>query len=75
MTADRVTIELNEDEALVLLDNKSETGFDDQAEQRVLWDLEAVLESNLAAVVDPEYQSLLAAARDRVRDPSDPASG
>jgi hypothetical protein len=37
--------------------------FEDQAEQRALWNLEAALEKNLEAVLDPSYAELLASAR------------
>lgn len=56
----KVVLELSSDEALVLLDwlcrfNALKTSsFEDQAEQRVPWDLEA---------------RLVLAARNRVRDP------
>ncbi len=39
----------------------------DQAEQRVLWDLEAALESRLEAVVAADYSDHLHAARALVR--------
>jgi hypothetical protein len=67
-------IELTEDEALVLFEWLSrfhETGrpeFEDQAEQRALWNLEAALEKSLEAVLDPRYRELLANARERLRD-------
>ena len=69
-----VVIELSQDEALVLFEwlsrfNESEApSFEDQAEQRVLWDLEAMLESMLAEPFDPRYADILSAARARVRD-------
>jgi hypothetical protein len=37
----------------------------------VLWDIEAALESNLVAILDPHYDRLLAEARNRVRDDED----
>jgi len=40
----------------------------DQAEQRALWDLCALLEKELVEPLDPAYSELLAAARDRLRD-------
>ena len=70
----KILIGLTPDEALVFFDwiarfNKREdTRFEDKAEQRVLWNLEAELESALAAPLDPNYGIMLAAARDRVRD-------
>jgi hypothetical protein len=75
--SDAVAIQLSPDEALVLFDwlsrfNESgDATFRDQAEQRVLWDIEAALESNLVAPLDPQYERLLAQARDRVRDAED----
>jgi len=74
MTPDRVGIELSRDEALVLYEwvshfNKREdVVFDDQAEQRVLWDIEASLESSLDEPFADSYSDLLTAARARVRD-------
>lgn len=46
----QVTISLSNDEALVLFEwlssfNQGHHDFEDQAEQRVLWDLEGMLES------------------------------
>ncbi len=69
-----LSIELSRNEALVLfewLSRFSETGdlaFVHQAEQRVLWDIEAVLESQLVEPLAPDYESLLATAREAVRD-------
>ena len=73
----KVCLELSPDEALVLfewLSRFNETGdtkLEDQAEQRVLWDLEAMLQSKLVAPLDPAYHELLARARANVRDPAD----
>ncbi len=68
-----VTLTLSRDEALVFFDwlhrfNSEGHRFDDQAEQRVLWDLEASLESTLVEPLKPDYVEILAAARSRVRD-------
>ena len=68
-----VNIVLNQDQALVLFEwlsgfNDSQPTFADRAEQRVLWDVEAMLERSLDALFRSEYKALLAAARDRVRD-------
>jgi hypothetical protein len=73
---DSVNILLTSDDALVLFEwlarfNKAEGEFADQAEQRVLWDLEAQLESSLVAPLRPDYNAILAAARDRIRDSTD----
>ena len=40
----------------------------DQAEQRVLWNVEAMFESILVDPLAPDYDVRLAAARDAVRD-------
>jgi hypothetical protein len=75
-----VRIELSLDAALVLhawisrINKREDNEFEDQAEQRVLWDVEALLEESLAEPFLNEYDSLLARARDRIRDPSDEAS-
>ena len=74
---DLVRIELTGDEALVLFDflerfsesNKLE--LEDQAEQRVLWDLTCILERELAQPFAANYVELLSQARDRVRDSED----
>ena len=70
-----VQLELSGDVALVLFeylarceDDKSLT-FQDQAEERALWNLQGLLEKQLVAVFDPEYKSLVNAARGRLRDP------
>lgn len=61
-------------EALVLFEwlhrfNSSSTKtFADQAEERVLWDLESVLESKVDAVVSLDYREQLESARAHVRD-------
>lgn len=70
-----ILVELTADEALVLFEwlargNRSQKfDVEDQAEQRVLFDLEARLEKTLAAPFDPDYVNLLRDARTRVRDP------
>ena len=73
MPEDAVALQLSGDEALVLFDwigrfNENGDGtFRDQAEQRVLWNIEARLERSLVAPFG-DYSVLLAEARDRVRD-------
>lgn len=71
----RIIIELSNDEALVLLnwlfrfnemDNKN--FIEDQAEERVLWDIEAVLEKSMTETLSKDYTELLSKARDKVRD-------
>jgi hypothetical protein len=68
-----VNLPVTQDEALVLFEwlgnfNKREDEFEDHAEQRVLWALEAMLESQLVEPFSPDYRDLVAAARERVRD-------
>jgi hypothetical protein len=73
-----VSLSLSDDEALVLLAwlykfNAEEhpSLFQDQAEQRVLWDLEAVLEKVISATFDKDYINILSKARENIRDPLD----
>ena len=77
MPPETVSINLEPDEALVLYDlvarytdsDRLETV--DQAEQRALWNLCALLERELVEPFDPKYGELVAAARDRLRDLED----
>lgn len=76
MAAKKVTLELSNDEALVLFDwikrfNEATHTFEDQAEERVLWDIEAMLEEKLVEPFADDYRQKLSAARGRVRDPND----
>ena len=72
--SETVPLSISHDEALVLFEwlkrfnARQDTVFEDQAEQRVLWDLEATLESVLAEPLHRDYTALLNAARSRVRD-------
>lgn len=73
--ADDIAIQLSRDQALVLFEWLARTGaadqpaaFEDQAEQRVLWDLEASLESVLTEPLREDYRQLVATARARLRD-------
>lgn len=69
-----VQFELTIDEALVLfelLQRFSESDaltLEDQAEQRVLWNLCCVMEKTLSEPFAVNYAELLAQARDRLRD-------
>jgi hypothetical protein len=71
----RVTVTLTEDEAIVLyawlsrIDESDSADFADQAEQRLLWDLIAMLETQIDSVLSAQYQDEVAIARSRVRDP------
>jgi hypothetical protein len=75
MTNERVSLELTSSEALVLFEFVSRFSDDDiltiedQAEERVLWNLCASLESILVEPFADNYGDLLAKARDEVRDP------
>ena len=77
MANEKVHLELSREEALVLFDwlsrfNKAEHHtFEDQAEQRVLWDMEAMLESTLVEPFESNYGELIAQARTTVRDPEE----
>lgn len=72
-----IRLELTEDEALVLFDfllrfDDSETlTIQDQAEERALWNLHCVLQKQLVQIFNPEYKTLVEAARSRLRDPVD----
>jgi hypothetical protein len=72
---EKLTIELTNKEALVLFeflrrfDDEDNYSFADQAEQRVLWDVECLLEKQLVEVLSPAYQVFLKEAREQVRDP------
>ncbi|QQR89554.1 MAG: hypothetical protein IPJ88_15360 [Myxococcales bacterium] len=74
MTDKKVKLLLSQDEALVFFEwlsrfNKSNSAtFEDQAEQRVLWDIESSLESSLSEPFDESYNDLLSKARNIVRD-------
>ena len=77
-----VAVTCTKDEALVLfewLHRREDLGLDsmealacvDQAEQRVIWDLTAVLESVLVEPFRNDYGKVIEDARDRLRDSTD----
>lgn len=75
MVTDNVSIELSRDQALVLLEWLARTSvaehpaaFEDQAEQRALWDLQASLESTLTEPLHEDFGEILKLARERLRD-------
>ena len=76
MAEEDVKITLTRDEALVLFeflsrysDDKEELRIIDQSEQRVLWDIQAMLESTLVEPINnPNYEERIARARAAVRD-------
>lgn len=72
---DEISIRLSREQALVLFEWLARTGtadvpavFKDQAEQRVLWDLESALEAKLTEPLREDYRNLVAAARAALRD-------
>ena len=77
MEDDKITVELSRSEALVLFeflrrcDEEIRYEFRDQAEQRVLWNLECALEPQLKEVFDPAYREIVKAAWDEIRDKCD----
>jgi len=73
-----IQIPLTKDEAIVLLeflmrvnDKPVENLFEDQSEQRVLWDIECVLEKQVFEVLISDYEAQVEQARGRVRDVED----
>ena len=74
---DDIALKLSHDEALVLFEwlsqfnKRDDLAFADQAEQRVLWDVEAMLEAVLVEPFGGDYDERLAGARARVRDPEE----
>ncbi len=71
---EQVNIVLNKEEALVFLEWLSRTNelevhnIKDQAEERVLYDLEAVLERVISETCKDTYQQNLQQAREKIRD-------
>ncbi len=67
-------IKITDDEALVLFElltrftEEGLFGFEDQAEMRAVWNLQAVLEAAVSGPFLPNYKVILAEARDRLRD-------
>ena len=68
----KITLELSHDQALVLfeclanLDETRSVLVVDDAEQKVFWRLEGLLESQLTEIVDPNYKELLKEAKARL---------
>lgn len=70
-----VQIELTREEAIVLFEflgrfneQEPDESFEDQAEQRVLWDIECILEKQLHEPFASNYHDILHRARTAVRD-------
>ncbi len=75
MSKEKIIIELTKDEAIVLFEfldefNKKDNKelFSDQAEQRVLWDIECVLEKQLSEPFKADYLEIVRQARKKIRD-------
>jgi len=74
MVNQNVSVELSRSEALVLFEflsrfsNEDELRIRDQAEEKVLWDICALLESSLTEPFVENYRELLEKARAKVRD-------
>jgi hypothetical protein len=74
MADDKVHLELSREEAIVFFEwlarfnRANDVRFEDRAEQRVLWDIEAMLESKLVEPFESDFSELLARARAAVRD-------
>ena len=74
MNTQHVSVDLTRAEALVLFEflarytNEERLEIEDQAEQRVLWDICASLEKMLAEPFATDYVDTVAKARAEVRD-------
>ncbi|MCH9626169.1 MAG: hypothetical protein S4CHLAM123_13620 [Chlamydiales bacterium] len=71
----RIYLSLSNDEALVFFDwlsrlNECENAalFQDQAEERILFDLEALLEKTVTIIFENDYGNQLLRAREHIRD-------
>lgn len=72
---ENITIVLSNNEAIVLLEwlhnfneEQNPSLFQDQAEERVLFDLEAELEKVVSVTLEEGYQKILLNAREQIRD-------
>lgn len=74
MSAETIKIELNSDEALILFEllsrysDTDELAIEDQAEQRVLWNLCCDLEKLLIEPFSNNYREMVVDARSRIGD-------
>ena len=75
MNEQKVYIELTKDEAIVLFEFLARINekdrldlFIDQSEQRVLWDIECILEIPLSELFGADYSEIVRKAREQVRD-------
>ena len=75
MSDDKINIELSKEGAIVLFEflrrfnqNSDLDKIEDQSEQRVLWDIECVLEKELTNPFRSDYKEIVEKAREKVRD-------
>ena len=75
MNENKINIELTQEEAIVFFELlgrinelKEFDQIQDQSEQRVLWDIECLLEKQLSEPFKGEYQEIIRKARNKVRD-------
>ena len=66
MSDEKINIELTKDEAIVLFEflgrfneNDDLSKFEDQSEQRVLWDIECILEKQLSEPFRADYVEIV----------------
>jgi hypothetical protein len=74
MNNSKLSIELSRNEALVFFEfltrfNQKDWPeiFEDQAEQRVLWDIESILQKELVEPFNSDYQEIIKQARETIR--------
>lgn len=75
MSKQKVNIELTKEEAIVLFEflgrfneDDDSSRFEDQAEQRVLWNIESSLEKKLSEPLRADFQDIVSKSRERLRD-------
>jgi hypothetical protein len=75
MADEKVNIKLTKEEAIVFFEflgrfneNDDSSRFEDQAEQRALWNIECILEKELSEPFRADYHEIVMKARKVVRD-------
>ncbi|MDX1920546.1 MAG: hypothetical protein SFU25_07440 [Candidatus Caenarcaniphilales bacterium] len=69
-----ILLRLSTEEAVVLINwlfrfnSNDNNHFEDQAEERILWDLESALEKVTTEVIDEKFEEILLLAKEKVRD-------
>ena len=78
MDVDKVNIELSKEQAIVFFeflgrfnDSDNLQRFEDESEQRVLWDIESILEKGLNEPLRADYQDIVKKAREAIRGKED----